>query len=100
MLRRFVGKGFLFALTVNLTLFLPAIKAGNFAVYCFVMVTPHAYMMCLVPLVICHLTTFNHFGFALCNGIDLPLLSIAYDFPLASLQTLIVSGGSLPCSLK
>jgi hypothetical protein len=87
MLRRFVGKGFLFALTVNLTLFLPAIKAGNFAVYCFVMVTPHAYMMCLVPLVIIHLTTLNHFGlgFTVFNGEVLPFLSITYSLPSASL---------------
>jgi hypothetical protein len=77
MLRRFVAKGFLFALTVNLTLFLPAIKAGNFAVYCFVMVTPHAYMMCLVPLVIRHLTTFKYLGLALRSGIALPFSPIA-----------------------
>jgi hypothetical protein len=77
MLRRFVGKGFLFAFTVNLTLFLSAIKAGNFAVYCFVMVTSHAYMVGFVPLVIIHLTTFKYLGLALRSGIALPLLSMA-----------------------
>jgi hypothetical protein len=77
MLRRFVSKGFLFAFTVNLTLFLPAIEAGNFAVYSFVMMTPHAYMVSFIPLVICHFTTFKYLGLALRSGIALPLLSIA-----------------------
>ena len=87
MLQRFVSKGFLFALAVNLTLFFPAIKAGHFAVCCFVMVTPHTDMMFLVPLVIIHLTTLNHFGlgFTVFSGEVLPFLSMVYSLPLASL---------------
>jgi hypothetical protein len=87
MLRRFVGKGFLFALTVNLTLFLSTVKAGNFAIHSFVMVTPHAYMMGFVPLIIIHLTTLNHFGlgFTVFSGEVLPFLSMTYSLPLASL---------------
>jgi hypothetical protein len=87
MLRRFVGKGFLFALTVNLTLFLSAIKASYHALCCVIAVTPHTYMMAFVPLVVIHLTTLNHFGlgFMVFSGEVLPFLSITYSLPSASL---------------
>ena len=68
-------------------LFFSTVKASYHALCCVIAVTPHTYVMCLVPLIVIHLTTLNHFGlgFTVFNGEVLPFLSMVYSLPLASL---------------